>query len=191
MVLLLDNFDSFTYNLVDYFNQLSVECHVVRNDVNLSSITLNNYQAVVFSPGPESPSKSGVMMEVLNHYHDKLPILGICLGHQAIGEFFGANLEKASKPMHGKISEIKLSKNCLFNNMPSSIKVVRYNSLILNNVESPLHVIATTNEGEIMAVAHESLPVWGVQYHPEAALTEFGLVQLNNWIEATGMVVNH
>ena len=190
MILLLDNFDSFTYNLVDYFNQLNVHCDVIRNDVDLEAITSKEYCGVVISPGPETPNKSGILMKVIGHYQDKLPILGVCLGHQAIGEFFGSQLKKAIRPMHGKVSEIHLENNCLFNTLPKKIKVVRYNSLIIDNVKPPLQVIATSTEGEIMGVAHISLPIWGIQYHPEAALTEHGLAVLKNWVTENSIVVN-
>lgn len=190
MVLLLDNFDSFTYNLVDYFNQLGVQCRVVRNDIPIDQVANEQYEGVVISPGPETPSRSGGLMKFLDYYHDKLPMLGICLGHQAIGEYFGAELVKSDKPMHGKVSEIQLEKNCLFNNIPETINVVRYNSLVLQNVVPPLKIIATTQDNEVMAVSHHLLPIWGVQYHPEAAITEYGLALLKNWLEENGIVVN-
>lgn len=190
MILLLDNFDSFTYNLVDYFEQLGLECFVVRNDVAIEEITIRNYQALIISPGPETPLKSGNLMEVLAFYTGKIPILGICLGHQAIGVQFGAKLEKALKPMHGKISVIEHDEDVLFKAIPKVFKVVRYNSLLLNSIGGPLRIIATTEQNEVMAIAHNSLPIIGIQFHPEAALTEFGLQLLQNWITKNGLVAN-
>lgn len=182
MILLLDNFDSFTYNLVDYFNQLGVECVVKRNDVSLEEIVSMDYDGLVISPGPETPQKSGNLMQVLKYFYDKTPVLGICLGHQAIGEFFGAKLVKALKPMHGKISKVVHQQNHLFEDIPITFNVVRYNSLLLEEINTPLKVIAETDQEEIMAICHQKLPVWGVQFHPEAALTEYGLQLLKNWL---------
>lgn len=183
MILLLDNFDSFTYNLVDYYAQLGLTCHVKRNDIALIEIIENEYQGVVISPGSEEPSKSGVLMEVLDYYIGKLPIFGICLGHQAIGQYFGAELIKADKPMHGKISKIICEDHMLYNNIPKEHEVVRYNSLLLADVKDPLKVVSQTNDEEVMAVIHNKMPVWGVQYHPEAALSQYGLQTLKNWVE--------
>ena len=185
MILLLDNFDSFTYNLVDYFAQLGLTCDVKRNDTALTEIIKNEYQAVVISPGPEEPSKSGVLMEVLDYYIGKLPILGICLGHQAIGQYFGAELIKADKPMHGKISQIICEDHMMYNNIPKEHGVVRYNSLLLTYVKNPLQVVSQTSDEEVMAIVHNKMPIWGVQYHPEAALSQYGLEMLKNWVDAT------
>lgn len=187
MILLLDNFDSFTYNLVDYFGQLGVECQVIRNDVPLSAIVVQEYNGVVLSPGPETPQKAGILMDVLAHYVGKLPILGICLGHQAIGVHFGCKLMKAQKPMHGKISQINCEKNILFADLPPSFNIVRYHSLILENTaksNSEISVSATTNNQEVMAISHQKYPIHGIQFHPEAALTEYGLDILDNWVKA-------
>ncbi len=183
MILLLDNFDSFTYNLVDYFGQLNIECDVLRNDLPLEKIKAGNYHGVVLSPGPENPQKAGNLMAVLEHYELKLPILGICLGHQAIGEYFGAELVKAEKPMHGKISEIICTDQGMFGGVPPKTEIVRYHSLILRDLPPSLVSTATTAKGEIMAIKHLSLPIWGLQFHPEAILTTFGLKMLENWVE--------
>ncbi|MEH0156933.1 aminodeoxychorismate/anthranilate synthase component II [Limibacter armeniacum] len=183
MILLLDNFDSFTYNLADYFAQAGEKCHVVRNNTPIKDIICNQYDAVVLSPGPESPQKAGNLMQVLEYYHDKLPVLGICLGHQAIGEFFGASLVKAERPMHGKISFIsQMNNDPLFKDLPEKFKIVRYHSLLLEDVKAPLSVTATTDKEEVMAITHQSLPIKGVQFHPEAILTEFGQFIIRNWI---------
>lgn len=183
MLLLLDNFDSFTYNLFDYLCQLNIECVIRRNDVEIDEIKRINVSGLVVSPGTGIPTQSGNLMQVLDFYHDKIPILGICLGHQAIGEYFGARLIKASKPMHGKLSLLDLTDDCIFDNLPNQIKVVRYNSLILElGKHSNLRPIAFSQQKEIMAIKHNQLPIWGLQYHPEAALSEYGLATLRNWV---------
>ncbi|QSE98579.1 anthranilate synthase component II [Fulvivirga lutea] len=184
MVLLLDNFDSFTFNLVDYFAQLGINCHVLRNDTPIGEISTLEIEAIILSPGPEIPTKAGVLLEVIDHYYNKVPILGICLGHQALGQFFGMNLIKAPKPRHGKITAIQLNKSSIFRGLPQAIKVVQYNSLILESGHSSdIDVIAISEYGHIMAIAHKSLPIWGLQFHPEAALTEYGIDILKNWVE--------
>ncbi|MGB0521547.1 MAG: anthranilate synthase component II [Flammeovirgaceae bacterium] len=187
MILLLDNFDSFTYNLVDYFGQLGITCEVRRNNIPLTEIAKNDYDAVVLSPGPENPLKAGNLMEVLGHYVNKLPILGICLGHQAIGLHFGWKLVKAQKPMHGKVSTIYCAYDPLFKDLPAAFNIVRYHSLILENttnVKDDLVVTAFTESQEIMAIRHTKYPIHGIQFHPEAALTEHGLQLLHNWLTA-------
>lgn len=189
MILLLDNYDSFTYNLVDYIQQLGVTCKVYRNDHNFDEIIANDYTGVVLSPGPEVPKKSGQLMKVLDHYKEKTPILGICLGHQAIGELFGEKLFKAEKPMHGKICSITVSHDPLFNSLPERFDVVRYNSLIISGESKQLKVIGTSKTGEVMAIRHKALPIWGVQFHPEAAMTEHGLKILKNWLDYNNITV--
>lgn len=188
MVLLLDNFDSFTYNLADYLQQLDVECMVLNNKSTLASIQKLPLRGIVLSPGPETPEKAGCMPEVLSSFYNKLPILGVCLGHQAIGQFFGAQLLRAIKPMHGKISEIKCAEDYLFYGLPEKLKVVRYHSLVLQNLPACLSPIATTSEGELMAIKHNSLPIRGLQFHPEAILTESGLAMLKNWLSFNNIV---
>ena len=182
MILLLDNFDSFTYNLVDYFNQLGVEVKVFRNDVALDKIKEYSYEGVVLSPGPENPEKAGYLMEVVNHYHDKLPMLGICLGHQAIGRYFGAQLEKAIRPMHGKITRISVSGGAIFDSIPFEMDVVRYHSLVIKELPEILESTAVSDENELMAMQHRNLPISGLQFHPEAHLTEHGMDMLANWL---------
>jgi anthranilate synthase component 2 len=183
-ILLLDNFDSFTYNLQDYLGRVGVSCEVFRNNVGLDEITKNSYAGVLLSPGPGKPQEAGNLMQILDYYHDKLSILGVCLGHQAIGEFFGATLTKAQKPMHGKISKIEIiAKSALFCNLPNFFSVVRYHSLILQNLPECLETTALSQEKEIMALQHKNLPIFGVQFHPEAALTDFGLQMIENWLK--------
>lgn len=182
MVLLLDNFDSFTYNLADYLQQAGVHCHVVTNQTPLSEINKLEFKGIVLSPGPETPEKAGNLMEVLKAFYNKMPILGVCLGHQAIGQFFGARLVKALKPMHGKVSEIYCEPDSLFDGLKSPLKVVRYHSLVLDQLPETLLCTASTAQGEIMAIKHKTLPVSGLQFHPEAILTESGLAMLKNWL---------
>ncbi len=148
----------------------------------MEEITRERYQGIVISPGPETPAKAGNLMKVLAYYEKKLPILGICLGHQAIGEYYGAALEKALKPMHGKVSSIHFSADYLFTGIAMPFNIVRYHSLILNNLPAALQSIAETPAGELMALRHQYLPIRGLQFHPEAHLTQFGLQILRNWV---------
>lgn len=183
MILIVDNFDSFTYNLVDYFNQLGEECEVVRNDVSPKKLDLSKYSALVLSPGPGKPEDAGFLMDYLGDFENELPILGICLGHQAIAKQYGANVVKAIKPMHGKISTIhQLAYDDLFTDMNQNFKVVRYHSLVVENLENTLlQPLANTSDNENMIFKHQFLPIYGIQYHPEAALTDYGLKILSNW----------
>ena len=189
MILLLDNFDSFTYNLLDYFGQLGLECTVVRNDVPVEEIERLNFDAIVLSPGPGRPADAGCMMQIIARWHTKVPILGICLGHQALGEFFGAKLVKAQKPMHGKLSKvISSSEDKFLKDIPEVFDVVRYHSLVLTNLPEELISLAVTaQEQELMLMRHKSLPLFGVQYHPEAHLTSYGLELLYNWAQICGL----
>ena len=181
-ILFIDNFDSFTFNLVDYFTQLGATCIVKRNDVSLGEIEKLQFDSIVLSPGPGIPSDAGICLDVLRHYQGRHPILGICLGHQAIGEFFGANLKKALKPMHGKLSTVIAKQSRIFAEVPSNFEVVRYHSLIVDHLPDCLESVAETTEGEVMVMIHKKLPIVGIQYHPEAFLTEYGLQVLKNWI---------
>lgn len=182
MLLLLDNFDSFTYNLYDYFRQLGVEIEVRRNDVTLEELKAMPLEGIVLSPGPGTPEKAGVMPAVIDYYHDRLPMLGICLGHQALGQFFGAKVVKGLRPMHGKISEIQCVPDPIFAGLPSSIPVVRYHSLVVQESPEDLVPLAQTIDGELMAFKHAHLPLYALQFHPEAALTPHGLEMLRNWV---------
>lgn len=182
MILIVDNFDSFTYNLVDYFEQLEQVVNVQRNTTAIEQLIEMNCDALVLSPGPGQPREAGKLMQIIDYFHNKLPILGICLGHQAIAAYFNAALSKAIRPMHGKISHISLSEDPIFCNMPTHIDVVRYHSLVCSRLPKCLHSIAMTNDGENMAIRHERLPIYGLQFHPEALLTQYGLDILRNWI---------
>lgn len=188
MVLLLDNFDSFTYNLVDYFGQLGIETRVLRNNVPLSEIEGYEFQGVVLSPGPETPSAAGNLMQVIEAYLGKLPLLGICLGHQALGQYLGAQLVKAPYPMHGKISPIQTVPSKLFGGLPHQFEVVRYHSLVLEKLPADLKATAYTEDRSLMAFEDPERKVYGIQFHPEAALTEHGLHILNNWARFSDIV---
>ena len=182
MILLLDNFDSFTYTLADYLAQLGVNSMIYRNDASLAQITNYDYHGIVISPGPGIPKNSGVLMELIEFYQSKLPMLGICLGHQALGESFGCKLVKAKKPMHGKVSKLNFDNNPLFRGLKQGSDFVRYNSLVLESPPADLRVIAKSPEEEIMAIQHDNLPITGIQFHPEAYLTYKGIEILRNWI---------
>lgn len=190
-VLLIDNYDSFTYNLRDYLLQLGVFCEVIRNDaVSFEELKQQHFDAVVFSPGPQTPLEAGFLMEAVAWYIGRCPVLGVCLGHQAIGMHFGARLVRAQAPVHGKTSMIQHNGHELFSGIPSNFEVMRYHSLILEHLEgTPLMPIAYTIDAELMAFAHQNLPVAGVQFHPESILTPNGMDILRNWlkwVEAAG-----
>ncbi|NIK74298.1 anthranilate synthase component 2 [Thermonema lapsum] len=189
MILIIDNYDSFTYNLVDYFARLGVNCHVVRNDVPPYEYLSRPFQGVVLSPGPGVPSRAGYLMEVIAQLYQHYPLLGICLGHQALAEFFGGTLTHAHCPMHGKTSLISHQASDLFENLPQPLSVVRYHSWVVQTLPPILLPTAYTADQyrELMAFRHQSLPVFGVQFHPEAALTQEGLKLLNNWLKHTGI----
>jgi anthranilate synthase component 2 len=185
-ILLVDNFDSFTFNLLDYLKQVGVTAHVCRNDVPLATLQEQEFDGVVLSPGPGTPTSAGNLLSVIEHYHQQLPMLGVCLGHQALGQFFGAHLERAAQPMHGKVSEIDCaSDEPLFAGLPNRLAVTRYHSLVLNKLPEALVPLAFTADKnrELMALRHRTLPLYGVQFHPEALLTTHGLALLSNWVK--------
>ncbi|UYZ58704.1 anthranilate synthase component II [Hymenobacter latericus] len=184
-LLLLDNFDSFTYNLLDYFCQLGTEVIVRRNDVPLPELLALPFDAVVLSPGPGTPRNAGSTLALLEQVYQRVPVLGVCLGHQALGEFFGAELVRASRPMHGKISEMEAAAGEeLFAGLPQRMPITRYHSLVLRNLPAELVPLAYTADAdhELMALRHRELPLYGVQFHPEALLTTHGLAILRNWV---------
>ncbi len=185
MVLLIDNYDSFTYMLRDYVMQCGQDCLVVRNDeMTVAEIGEKHFDSIIISPGPKSPADAGITLDVIRTFKDTAPILGICLGHQAIGQVYGAELVAAIKPMHGKTSVIRHTAHPIFKNIPEQIEVMRYHSLILENVASTeLQVIAETSTGEIMAIAHPEKKIAGLQFHPESILSPYGLQMIKNWFE--------
>jgi anthranilate synthase component 2 len=184
MLLLIDNFDSFSFILADYFRQTGADLKIVRNDVSLEALVSHTYEGLIVSPGPETPQKAGNLQEILEYYFDKIPVLGVCLGHQAIGEFFGAELVKGIKPVHGKVHQVhKLQDHPLLSGLPNTFEVTRYHSLELKNLPACLSSLLETERGEIMAMAHTTLPIVGIQFHPEAHLTQFGTELIQNWMD--------
>lgn len=183
MFLLIDNYDSFSHILADYFLQMGVELKIVRNDYPLCNLVNETFQGLILSPGPETPAKAGNLMQILEHFHSKIPVLGVCLGHQAIGELFGASLVKSSEPVHGKVQPVNIvTQNPLFNTLPERFEVTRYHSLELKNLPDSLEIILETDSGVVMAICHKSLPIFGIQFHPEAHLTQFGKEIIWNWL---------
>lgn len=185
MILLIDNYDSFTYNLYQYMGIFTDEIKVVRNDkITIEQIEEMNPEKIVLSPGPKSPKDAGICLDVVKHFAGKKPILGICLGHQTIGEAFGATVSYAKKIFHGKQSTIDHDGTGIFQGINSPIKVARYHSLAIIEETMPdcLMVTAKTEDGEIMAVKHKEYPVIGLQFHPESIYTEHGKKMIENFI---------
>ncbi|PTB97831.1 aminodeoxychorismate/anthranilate synthase component II [Marivirga lumbricoides] len=185
-ILLLDNYDSFTYNLVEVIRQEvpSVEVTVIRNDkIELSEV--ERFDKILLSPGPSVPENAGKMLELIEKYAPEKPILGVCLGHQAIGEVFGSKLINMKTVLHGIQTEIELQEHYLFNEIPRRVKVGRYHSWLIdeNTLNGNLQVIAKDDNGQIMAVAHQKYDVCGVQFHPESVMTPEGAKMMKNWIE--------
>ena len=188
MLLMIDNYDSFTYNLVQYFLELGEEVEVIRNDkLTLDDIATMAPQRLVISPGPCTPKEAGISVEAITRFAGQIPILGICLGHQSITEAFGGKVIRADRLMHGKTSPIQHDGSGIFNNIPDPFIATRYHSLIAERQSFPdcLRVTAWTEEGEIMGLQHKELPVWGMQFHPESILTTEGMRLLNNYLELT------
>jgi len=186
MLLLIDNFDSFSHMLADLLRQTGEQLLVLRNDVSLEEIKRLEFDGLILSPGPGIPQNAGNLNKIFSAYYDKVPVLGVCLGHQAIGEFFGATLKKNTVPTHGKVHQVrKTNAHPYTKELPESFKVTRYHSLQLANLPEELEVILETESGEVMGMAHKSLPILGIQYHPEAHLTEYGLALVKSWVQAT------
>ncbi len=183
MWVLIDNYDSFTYILHDYLLQTGNECAVYRNDeITVQQLVALKPERIIISPGPETPLQAGITMGVIDYFHKKVPILGVCLGHQALGMYFGANLVHTPYPMHGKTSEVTHKGNILFRGIPSPFTAMRYHSLAVNGFEdTALEILATTDDGTIMALRHKQYPCTGVQFHPESVGTVYGLQLLKNW----------
>jgi len=184
-VLVIDNYDSFTYNLVQYFGEMGADLTVVRNDeLDVNQVARHRPDAIVLSPGPGRPANAGVTSEVVRTCSGRYPILGVCLGHQAIGEVFGGRIVRAGKLMHGKTSQITHRGHALFKGIPSPFEATRYHSLVVDSARIPrtLQVIARSDDGEIMGLAHREHPTWGVQFHPESILTAAGKQLLANFL---------
>lgn len=183
MILLIDNFDSFSHMLADLVRRTGAELKILRNDCSLEDIENLDFSGLILSPGPGRPVTAGNLMVVFEKYYQKIPVLGVCLGHQAIGEFFGAKLVKNEIPVHGKVHSVKKTKEHSYTlGLPDTFKVTRYHSLLLEMIPEELDVILETEKGEVMGIAHQSLPILGIQYHPEAYLTECGFELIQNWV---------
>src|ERR1039458_2455792 len=185
VLLVIDNYDSFTFNLVQYFGQLGVEQRVFRNNeiTPAQALTLNP-DRVLLSPGPCSPREAGVTLDIIKAFAGKKPIFGVCLGHQAIGHYFGGHVIRADRLMHGKTSPILHKNTDLFRGLPQAFKATRYHSLLVERATFPadLEITAETAEGEVMGLRHKTLPIWGVQFHPESIATEGGMDILKNFL---------
>ncbi|MCI7098673.1 MAG: aminodeoxychorismate/anthranilate synthase component II [Lachnospiraceae bacterium] len=190
MYVMIDNYDSFVYNLAIYFQEIDRDVEVIRNDeIEMSYLDAlderGELEGIIISPGPKGPWDCGRSADIVRRYTGKVPILGVCLGHQIIGYVFGAKVEKGIRPMHGKVTGIRTRRRNLFENLPGRFKVTRYHSLVVtsDSVPEELQVDAETEDGVVMAVSHRTEPVYGVQFHPEAVLTEYGHEILQNFCE--------
>ncbi|MEX0813231.1 MAG: aminodeoxychorismate/anthranilate synthase component II [Chitinophagales bacterium] len=191
MHLLLDNYDSFTYNLYDYFRQLGIDYKVLRSDsLEWQKIDFQKVKSIVLSPGPEKPAKAPLCKILIEKASGKIPILGVCLGHQAIGQYFGDTLYEMQTPVHGKANEMYVAQKNepLFKSLPNNFKVMRYHSLAIQlQQNSPLQILAKTEDGTIMAIKHRDKNIYGIQFHPESILSEYGLKILENWLKLSGL----
>lgn len=186
MLLMIDNYDSFTYNLVQYLGELGQDVHVHRNDeITLDQIKAMQPEKIVISPGPCTPNEAGISVPLIHEFAGKIPLLGVCLGHQSIGQAFGGNIIKAKTLMHGKTSLIHHTNSGVFRNLPNPYTATRYHSLVIERETIPdcLEITAWTEDGEIMGVRHKTLAIEGVQFHPESILTEHGHELLDNFLK--------
>lgn len=186
MILMIDNYDSFTYNLVQYLGEMGQQLKVFRNDkITVDQIEEMKPEKIVISPGPCTPNEAGVSVEVIKHFAGKTPILGVCLGHQSIGQAFGGEVVRAQRLMHGKTSLIHHDGEGVFKDMPNPFEATRYHSLIIRRETIPdcLQITAETDQREIMGVRHKDYPIEGVQFHPESILTQEGKLLLKNFVE--------
>ncbi|MES0872625.1 anthranilate synthase component II [Sinimarinibacterium thermocellulolyticum] len=192
MLLMIDNYDSFTYNLVQYFGELGVEVEVHRNDgISVEEVAARKPRHIVLSPGPCTPNEAGICLELIDRLKGRFPILGVCLGHQAIGQAFGGTVKRAREVMHGKVSAVYHAGTGVFRGLPSPYTATRYHSLIVDKADLPdcLQITAWTQHAdgafdEIMGLRHKTLPIEGVQFHPESILTEHGHALLKNFLES-------
>ncbi len=193
MILMIDNYDSFTYNLVQYMGELGAELEVYRNDrISIDEIEKQAPSKIVISPGPCTPSKAGISKEVVRHFAGKIPLLGVCLGHQSVAEAFGGEIIKAGKLMHGKTSMIQHDGKTVFQGLPNPFEATRYHSLVVNRKTLPdcFEITAESDDGEIMGIRHKELVIEGVQFHPESILTVYGKDLLKNFIDLPAEKVN-
>lgn len=180
-VLLLDNYDSFTWNLAHYLQEAGADCTVIHNDE--PELLHTRFDAAILSPGPKDPAQAGLLLPFVARWHEHIPMLGVCLGHQALGVFFGGKLVQSNAPVHGKTTPIIHDGRGVFQGLPSEIKVCRYHSLLIEAPGEDLEITARTASGAIMGIRHRQLPLEGVQFHPEAILTEYGPQMIRNWVE--------
>ncbi len=187
MLVMIDNYDSFTYNLVQYLGELGEEVNTFRNDeITIEEIEAMKPDRIMLSPGPCTPNEAGISLSVIEHFKGKLPLMGVCLGHQSIGQAFGGDIVHAKSIMHGKTSVLRHTKKGVFRDLPNPFRVTRYHSLVIDKDTLPhcLEVTAWTDDGEIMGVRHRDLAIEGVQFHPESILTEHGHALLKNFLES-------
>ena len=190
MLLLIDNYDSFTYNLVHFLGELGAACEVVRNDkITTEEALKKKPKAIVLSPGPCTPNEAGICLDLIAKAGSKIPLLGVCLGHQSIGQVYGGKVIRAPEPLHGKLSAIRHNSKGVFRGLPHEFKVTRYHSLIVERKSLPdcLEITAETADGLIMGLQHKSHPVQGVQFHPESIASEQGHALLANFLELAGL----
>lgn len=186
MFLMIDNYDSFVYNLIRYFEELNEKIVVYRNDkITLKEIENMDLEGIIISPGPKSPKEAGLSLDIIDRFKSHIPILGICLGHQCIGHYFGGEIVKGKEPIHGKISYIDHNGKDIFKNIKNPLRVTRYHSLIIKNESFPksLEVTSKTIDGVIMGIKHRDYNIYGLQFHPEAEMTEEGHAMLKNFID--------
>jgi para-aminobenzoate synthetase component 2 len=186
MIVVIDNYDSFTYNLVQYLGILGAEMKVLRNDeTTVEEVEALKPERILISPGPCSPREAGLSCTFVEHFSTRIPVFGVCLGHQCIGDVFGGKVVRAERLMHGKTSDMKHDNTSVFKGMPNPFKGTRYHSLIVERESLPdcLRITAETEEGEIMGLQHKDLPVHGVQFHPESVLTQDGMTMMQNFLD--------
>lgn len=186
MIVLIDNYDSFTYNLYQYLIEFEDDVRIYRNDkIDVKELEALNPDKIVISPGPGRPEEAGNTLDIIDYFKDKLPILGICLGHQSMGQVYGAEIVRAGEIVHGKTALVKTKANPLFKGLPESFKVMRYHSLIIDRetLSDEFDIIAETEDGLIMGIAHKRYPIYGLQFHPESILTEHGKEMIANFVE--------
>jgi para-aminobenzoate synthetase component 2 len=189
-ILVIDNYDSFVFNLVQYLGQLGAECEVRRNDeIDLAAVGRSGAAGILLSPGPGTPERAGICMDVIREYGGKVPIFGVCLGHQAFGAAFGATVTRAPELLHGKTSLVNHKGEGVLRGLPDPFTATRYHSLavVADTLPTEIEVTGATESGVVMAMRHRSLPIEGVQFHPESVLTEGGHVMLANWLATCGM----
>lgn len=191
MIVLIDNYDSFTYNLYQYLIEFEDDVRIYRNDkIDIEELEAIGPDKIVISPGPGRPEEAGNTLSIIDYFKDKLPILGICLGHQSIGQIFGGDIVRAGEIVHGKTALVHTVETPIFKGLPSEFKVMRYHSLIIDRetLSDEFDIIAETEDGLIMGIAHKEYPIYGLQFHPESILTEYGKEMIKNFVEVIDRV---